>query len=132
MQTIKKRNNLIIGIGTDICKIARIEKLMQFKSITRIFSKEELEKIQHFDKYVIAKKWAAKEAFAKATGLGIGQLGFANITIDHIDSGKPFIKLNEISMKAIDSVIKNNNYVIHLSISDEIDYAIATVILESV
>lgn len=105
---------------------------MQFKGVARIFSEQELKAIGNLDKYLIAKRWAAKEALAKAIGTGIASIGFANITIDHTNSGRPYIKLNEHAKSIVDSVINHKNYILHLSISDEIDYAIATVILEGV
>ena len=64
----------IYGIGTDIVNISRIKKTLKNKSVLkRIYSKEEITKCSKLINQAncFAKRFAAKEAFAKALGTGI-------------------------------------------------------------
>jgi holo-[acyl-carrier protein] synthase len=82
---------MIVGIGTDICKISRIEAALERfgdKFYARILNEVELE--GRWGPRQLARRWAMKEAVAKATGLGIGaEVGFHDITITRDDKGKP-------------------------------------------
>src|SRR5689334_10095320 len=117
---------MISGIGTDIVDIRRIEKIIAKKGwknfAKKILSKEELVKInpkQKKDASHLAKRFAAKEAIAKAMGSGIGKLKFEDIIISNNTKGKPLAKIRKIT-----------NVKIHISISDEYPYAIAFAIVE--
>jgi holo-[acyl-carrier protein] synthase len=76
-----------------------------------------------------AKRFAAKEAFAKALGTGIGRVvGFQDLTIRNNENGKPyFIPSEKLRQYLIEKSIKHA----HLSISDESQNAIAFVVLET-
>jgi holo-[acyl-carrier protein] synthase len=75
----------------------------------------------------LAKRFAAKEAFCKALGTGVRPPAVLTaIGISHDDLGKPIIEC----YGALAEMIKNQDLTIHLSLSDEADYAIAYVILE--
>lgn len=71
----------------------------------------------------IAKRFAAKEAYAKATGMGIGVggFGFCDLEINNDEKGKPYF---------IKTCSKHDQKNIHLSMSDNGNYAIAYVIIE--
>ena len=120
---------MIIGIGCDIVQIPRIKKIYdesRERFLTRIFSQDELDQfpdISRIEAY-IAKRYAAKEAFSKATGHGIGEVfKFKDIEIfKDLKSGKPYF-----SDKTLEKVGKN--VIGHLSISDDEPIAIAYVIL---
>jgi holo-[acyl-carrier protein] synthase len=74
-----------------------------------------------------AKRFAAKEAFAKALGTGVrAPATLTAIGVTHDDLGKPLFALGE----ALASVLAEKDLIAHLSISDEADYAVAYVILE--
>ena len=78
----------IYGIGIDIVKISRLEKLLKKKDyLKRIFSKKEIQKCskKKITSYsCFAKRFAAKEAFSKALGTGISKgLNFNEIEIDN-------------------------------------------------
>ncbi|MBI2790860.1 MAG: holo-ACP synthase [Gammaproteobacteria bacterium] len=121
----------IIGIGTDMVERARISKLLNRfgqKFIERILSSEEqqsLEKHAEPSGY-IAKRFAAKEAVAKALGTGIGLVAFNEISITNLPNGKPIV--NFVG-KSKDYVQSFNIKDIMISLSDEKAYALAFVVI---
>ena len=123
----------IYGNGIDIIEIARMRSLItkNKKIKERIFTKNEIkscEKIKNkFACY--AKKFAAKEAFSKALGIGISNgLSFNEIEINNNYKGKPFLELKNKSYRVVKMIIKKN-FKVYLSLSDEKNYAIASVII---
>lgn len=120
----------IYGIGTDIVSVDRIKKLQKNKTfLEKIFSKEEVSKCSRLinSKNCYAKRFAAKEAFAKALGTGISYgINFNEIIVMNEKSGKPFIELRGQTMKNIKKKFKKNPK-IALSLSDEKKYAVAFV-----
>ncbi len=125
----------ILGIGVDIIKNKRIESLINNKVfIKRTFGKNELKyskKISNKINY-FAKRFAAKEAFAKSLGTGFrNNLNFKDIEILNDKIGKPYF----FKSKKIDFIIgkkfKIKNYNLFLSISDEKDYSVAFTILQT-
>lgn len=108
-------------IGIDIVNITRIEKLIDK------FGLEKLKFLNKDESYTvkpqsIAGIFAAKEAFSKALGTGIGkEFSFSDISVLKNKKGKPFIKINS-------SNIKINNC--DISISHDGNFAIAAVIVE--
>ncbi|MGD6968483.1 holo-ACP synthase [Rossellomorea vietnamensis] len=117
---------MISGIGLDIVEINRIARLVerQPKFIKRILTAAE---IDHYTSLsgerrneFLAGRFAAKEAFAKARGTGIGSdLSFTDIEVRKDSRGKPYIAL---------PVEKG----VHLSITHSRDFAAAQVIIEEV
>ena len=129
----------IYGIGCDIIEISRIEaaiKKFGQKFLVRIFTKVEIELSRHYAidsnlqplyyyRY-FAKRYAAKEAFAKALGTGIGRtISFNEIEILNNQFGKPYIN----PIIELPNILKN--LVAHLSLSDDKNMAMAYVILEN-
>jgi len=124
----------ILGIGVDIIKNKRIQYSIKSKIfLKRTFGENELE----FSKKTLnktnffAKRFAAKEAFAKSLGTGFrNNLNFKDIEIINDNVGKPYY----LRSKKIDQIIKKKfqvkNYDLFLSISDEKDYSIAFTILQ--
>ena len=125
----------IFGIGTDIININRMNKSLKkngeiFKN--RIFSRNEInycEKKSSPSKF-FAKRFAAKEAFSKALGTGIRKgINFKDIEISNDNFGKPFIKLKGSTGNFLKNKIKTRKYSIYLSLSDDVPWAQATVII---
>ena len=125
----------IFGLGTDIVNINRLEKILKknkdtFK--TRVFSKNE---ILYCDKKnnpapFYAKRYAAKEALSKALGTGIRKgINFKDIEILNNNFGKPSIKLKGSTANFLKKKIKAKKYSIYLSLSDDLPWAQATVII---
>lgn len=131
---------MIYGIGTDILSIKRIEQLYKKYGDAlprRILSRiEELEFTNTFAQQnsadavrFLAKRFAAKEAFAKAMGTGVrAPVSLHNINIGHSPQGKPeFVCENELKeWLAEQGIVK-----IHLSLSDEERYVTAMVVAET-
>ncbi len=123
----------IIGIGIDLCEIERIEaSLEKYKDAfaNKILHPEE-KKIfdQHrFKARYVAKRFAAKEAFAKALGTGIAHgVTLPDIEVRNDDFGKPILFLHGKTRIKFE---QSGASKLHLSISDERNYAIAQVIIE--
>lgn len=130
---------MIIGIGTDICEVARIEKsIAKFgdKFLLRTYSQAELDaaKKLKFPTGYFAKRYAAKEAFSKALGTGIGaDVGLADVSTLNDERGAPYIVLSGSAANSIAKLEQQNagkTIKIHVSLSDEKQYAQAFVILE--
>ena len=120
----------IYGIGTDIISVSRIKESLKKKNfLKRIFNKEEVAKCSKLinSNNCYAKRFAAKEAFAKALGTGIANgINFNEIKILNEKNGKPFIKLIGNTKKIINDKLKKK-FKISLSLSDEKKYAVAFV-----
>ena len=123
----------IHGIGTDIVKIQRIKRSIKKKLfLSRIFNKDEIHKCYKTKNFAscFAKRFAAKEAFAKALGTGIAKgINFNEIIILNEKNGKPFIKLINKTKKNVEKKLKKKKYKISLSLTDEDNYAVAFVTL---
>ncbi|BCK87895.1 holo-[acyl-carrier-protein] synthase [Sideroxyarcus emersonii] len=124
---------MIFGIGTDIVNVARIEAASARHGAafaSRILSDQELEEyaVQAHPVRFLSKRFAAKEALAKATGHGLRHpVSLRRITIGHDGLGKPIFLFDaQLSAFLQDLGIVRH----HLSISDERDAAVAFVILE--
>jgi holo-[acyl-carrier protein] synthase len=124
----------ILGIGVDIIKNQRVKNLIKNKIfIKRIFGKNEIKfskKISNKVSY-FAKRFAAKEAFAKALGTGFRKnLNFKDIEVLNDKLGKPFYSKSKKIDLIIYKQLKIKKYNLFLSISDEKDYSIAFTILQ--
>ena len=125
---------MIYGIGTDIIDIRRIKNTInkygdRFKR--KCFHKHEIERSENKYKNVesFAKRYAAKEACAKALGTGLARgIFWKDIEVRNNKYGKPFIILHNNAKKFINNKFKNNIQ-IELSLTDEKDFAIANVII---
>ena len=124
---------MIFGIGTDIVTVARIEAATERHGAAfaaRILSESEMsEYMAHaYPARFLSKRFAAKEAFSKATGQGLRHpISLRNISVTHDEMGKPAFQFDE----ELSAHLKQLGIVRHyLSISDERDTAVAFVILE--
>lgn len=133
---------MIIGIGQDLCDIRRIEKtLVRFgtKFEKRCFTEHEIKKAQSREKAGLkaatyAKRYAAKEATAKALKTGLSQgVGWKDIEVINLTSGEPTLKLDKGALKHLERLIPSDKKPrIHLSLTDEYPYAQAFVIIEAI
>ncbi len=123
---------MIYGIGTDIVSIERMRNnLERFgdRFAERVLTDEELKEFKAVNNHAhfLAKRFAAKEAVAKAMGTGfINGLSLRHIGIDHDILGKPVLKF---SGRAEEFVYREKIISSHISLADEIDYAVAFVTL---
>ena len=124
----------IIGIGVDIVNNNRFKKLVKNKKfIDRIFTDNERKSSVKFKNKLnyFSKRFAAKEAFSKATGLGISKnLNFRDIEIKNNKKGKPLINLNKFTINYLKKKFKAKSFQTNLSLSDEKNYSIAYVIIQ--
>lgn len=124
---------MIYAIGHDIVENRRIEHMLSHygnRSLSRILTKAELELLaKRSDKIrFVAKRFAAKEAFAKACGTGLREpVLLSNISILNDSLGKPYILLAPVLQQWI---AKFGIIACHLSLSDERSLSSAIVILE--
>ena len=123
----------IIGTGVDIVENQRIKKAIIQKSfIKRIYSISEIresKKIRNKTNF-FAKRFAAKEAFVKALGIGFKKnINFKDIEVINNTYGKPYISINKKIANKIKTLFKVKKFNILLSISDEKKYSIASVII---
>lgn len=127
---------MILGIGTDIISIERIEGIKdQFKEkfLQRIFTENEIifSRKKSSPEIFFAKRFAAKEAFSKAIGLGIGRgIDFTDIEISNDEFGKPEIAILNGKENFIKKHFRCESFAIHLSLSDEKTFASAMVVIE--
>ena len=124
----------ILGIGVDVIQNKRIKRLINDKSfLKRTFGKNEIKyskrkinKINYF-----AKRFAAKEAFAKSLGTGFrNSLNFKDIEILNDKIGKPYYLRSKKIHNIINNKYKIKKFNLFLSISDEKDYSVAFTILQ--
>ena len=134
---------MIIGIGTDIVDIGRIKKLMAGEQkrnqfLNRVFTDgEQKASAKYKDKpdqltAFFAKRFAAKEAVVKALGTGFRDgLFLKDIDIYNDDLGKPHVHLSGGALTVLNK-ISGVDVRIHLSLSDDGDYAMAYVVIETI
>jgi len=125
---------MIFGIGTDIVEYARIEKMFArygARFAGRVLSERELPEYQNVanPSRLLAKRFAAKEAFAKAVGSGLRDpVSLRRISIAHDGLGKPVMQFDETLRTHLAQLGVSGH---HLSISDERDMIVAFVVLET-
>jgi holo-[acyl-carrier protein] synthase len=125
---------MIFGIGTDIVRVARMrEDLERFgeRFAERILAAGELKDFhQNVNKAnFLARRFAAKEATAKAMGTGFtNRIHLHDIEVTHDDQGKPLLVFHG----AAQAFIREKRIrVAHISLADEQDNAVAFVTLET-
>jgi holo-[acyl-carrier protein] synthase len=130
---------MILGIGSDLIDIRRIEKSLERhgeRFIARVFT--EIEKaraegrVQRAASY--AKRFAAKEACSKALGSGISEgVYWRDMGVVNLPSGKPTMHLTGGAVAKLERLLPlEHRAVIHLTITDEFPIAQAFVIIEAV
>ena len=123
----------IFGIGIDIVNTSRIARSIKQENFTkRLFNKIEINKCnkQKNKENCYAKRFAAKEAFSKALGIGISKgLKFNEIIVHNIRSGKPNIRLIGNTKKVVNKLLKKKKFTIFLTLTDDKPFAAATVVI---
>ncbi len=129
---------MIIGIGNDICDIRRIEKTLakygtrfQERIFTHVEQQTSQSRVEKGASY--AKRFAAKEACAKALGTGMRfGVSWKDIGVMNAANGNPTLFLQGGARKRLDAMTpKGHRAMLHLSISDEYPLAQAFVIIEA-
>ncbi|WP_028995604.1 holo-ACP synthase [Azonexus hydrophilus] len=123
---------MIVGIGTDIVAVARLRGMWERhgdKALDKLLAPDERDDFASAaDKgRFLAKRFAAKEAFAKAFGTGVRPpVLLPAIAVGHDELGKPVFNFHG----QLAEIVANRCLTAHLSISDEAEYAVAYVLLE--
>jgi holo-[acyl-carrier protein] synthase len=129
---------LIIGTGTDLIDIRRIEKTLErfgdrftrrcFTEIEQAKSDRRKERAASY-----AKRYAAKEAGAKALGTGIARgVSWKEIGVVNLPGGKPTLELKGRALDWLAMLTPEGMTAsVHISITDEPPYALANVIIEA-
>lgn len=130
---------MIIGVGSDIVKNSRIGGLVssyKYRFYERILSVEEIAALKTIElpkkfNNFIAKRFAAKEAFAKAVGTGIGkEVAFKDVSVISDKYGKPSLRLSDKLDKFMNKKYGKVN--IHVSLTDEEEYSLAFIVIEKI
>ena len=124
---------MILGIGTDLCDVGRIQLALDRhgdRFAQRVLAGVELERLVGHRRpaHFIAKRFAAKEALSKALGTGIrAPVNWHNIEVRNNRAGQPFVAPSERLRALLD---ERGITTIHLSLTDEHSMACACVVLE--
>lgn len=124
---------MIRGIGVDMINVARVEQAVErwgHRFLERIFTEAEIERCEKRARpaQCLALRFAAKEAFAKALGLGMREgLRWRDIEVVQDHLGKPDLLLHNQAQKLLVARDARRTW---LSLSDERESAIAVVVLE--
>ncbi|TCS34330.1 holo-[acyl-carrier protein] synthase [Paucimonas lemoignei] len=128
---------MIYGIGTDIIQISRVEAAVARhgdRFAEKVLGPQELEKYHRRKAKVpvrglrfLATRFAAKEAFSKAIGLGMRMpMTWRSMQTLNAPSGKPIV----VASGALQEFMEQNGLSAQVTITDEADYAVAFVIVE--
>jgi holo-[acyl-carrier protein] synthase len=133
LDTLGTSSSMIYGVGIDLVDIRRMESLLKRwgeRFVRRVFTEAEAEtcfKRAH-PASSLALRFAAKEAFSKAVGLGMRKgIRWRDIEVFHLPGGRPTLKL---AGKSLEICREKGITRVHLTLSDEGRYGTAVVILE--
>ena len=128
---------MIVGIGSDLCNIERIEKSLERfgeRFLNRVFTETERAKAAsrpHTRAGTLAKRFAAKEAFSKAVGTGFKRGVFMkDIGVVNAPAGAPTLQLTGGAAQRLDALAPAGHAIdVHLTMTDDYPWAQAFVIL---
>lgn len=133
------QSGMILGLGSDLCDIRRIEKVLARhgdRFIQRIFTPVEIAKAERratrIDTY--AKRFAAKEACSRALGTGFRHgVFFRDMGVVNLPSGRPTMKLTGGALTRLNEITPDGYEArIDISLTDEYPLAQAIVIISAV
>lgn len=130
---------MILGVGTDLCNIERIEGVLarhgtRFKE--RVFTPLEQRKAESRPRNVAAtyaKRWAAKEACSKALGTGL-RMGIAwkDMAVSNLRSGQPVMHLTGWAAERLAAMTPpGHTAMVHVTLTDDHPWAQAFVVIEA-
>ena len=129
---------MIIGTGTDLANIDRINKVLirhgdRFRD--RVFTKLEQAKASRRknEAGTLAKRWAAKEACSKALGTGLRMgISWKDMAVSNIDTGQPVMTLTGWAKKRLKELTPAGHFAtLHVSLTDDHPWAHAIVIIDA-
>ena len=125
----------ILGTGIDIIDNHRLKKILLKKKSNfkkKIFTFNEIAYCEKNSNTTncYSKRFAAKEAFVKALGIGFRKnINFKDVEVANNSYGKPYILTNKKIANKIKTLFKVKKFNIFLSVSDEKKYSIASVVI---
>lgn len=130
---------MIISTGVDLVKVERIRQAIERfgdRFLRRCFVIDEITEAHRRQDPVkrFAKIFAAKEAVLKAARTGLREgMTWHDIRVGRDDKGAPFIEVSGKTKEHIDSLLPelDDRFMVHLSLSDEVEYAIAFVVISA-
>ncbi|MGI9349514.1 MAG: holo-ACP synthase [Amylibacter sp.] len=129
---------MILGIGTDLANIDRIQKTIdrfgqRFKD--RVFTPIEQNKAEKRKDIagIYAKRWAAKEACSKALGTGLAMgISWKDMSVSNLETGQPIMKLTGWAAKKMsDMTPEGYEAIVHVTLTDDHPWAQAFVVIEA-
>ena len=129
---------MILGIGTDLANIERIEGVLErfgdrFRN--RVFTETEQARAERTTEppAIYAKRWAAKEACSKALGTGL-RMGIAwrDMAVSNLRTGQPVMEVTGWAKERLDQMTPEGHVaVIHVTLTDDHPWAQAMVVIEA-
>ncbi|NNE81332.1 MAG: holo-ACP synthase [Silicimonas sp.] len=129
---------MILGIGTDLCNIERIERTLdrfgdRFRH--RVFTEIEQKKAERRKDVAgtYAKRWAAKEACSKALGTGLAMgIAWKDMAVSNLDTGQPVMKVTGWAADRLAEMTPEGyEALIHVTLTDDHPWAQAFVVIEA-
>ena len=129
---------MILGIGTDLANIDRIQKTIdrfgqRFKD--RVFTPIEQNKAEKRKDIAgtYAKRWADKEACSKALGTGLAMgISWKDMSVSNLETGQPIMKLTGWAAKKMsDMTPEGYEAIVHVTLTDDHPWAQAFVVIEA-
>lgn len=129
---------MILGIGTDLANIERIERTLErfgdrFRN--RVFTEREQARAERMPEpaAVYAKRWAAKEACSKALGTGL-RMGIAwkDMSVRNLPTGQPVMEVTGWARERLEEMTPEGyGAIIHVTLTDDKPWAQAMVVIEA-
>ncbi len=129
---------MILGIGTDLCNIERIEAILdrfgdRFRD--RVYTEREQARAARrpHEPATYAKRWAAKEACSKALGTGL-RMGIAwkDMSVTNLATGQPVMHVTGWAQRRLEEMTPpGHEAILHVTLTDDHPWAQATVLIEA-
>ncbi|MCJ7871214.1 holo-ACP synthase [Phaeobacter sp. J2-8] len=129
---------MILGIGTDLCNIERIEGILnrfgdRFRN--RVYTDREQRRAARrpHEAATYAKRWAAKEACSKALGTGL-RMGIAwrDMSVTNLATGQPVMHVTGWAKRRLDAMTPpGHEAILHVTLTDDFPWAQAMVLIEA-
>jgi holo-[acyl-carrier protein] synthase len=130
---------MILGIGTDLCNIDRIEGVLarhgdRFKN--RVYTEREQRKAEGRPRAIAAtyaKRWAAKEACSKALGTGLRKgISWKDMAVSNLRTGQPVMHVTGWAAERLAAMTPpGHEAIIHVTLTDDAPWAQAFVVIEA-